>query len=212
MFLASLITLYSKLAADPVVTQAQTTRPTTMRAVVSSRRPVTPPVKERPLPPRLKLPRTGTVVKGIKFDDVRDAIHQIESERGKYLYGDYSKVTGKPGAYGHYHMHESYALDAGLNPKTWKKDVMHEPTARAAMKRYVRRYMRQYLPKDLDNDDMSPEAVQTMIRMHNGGPYALHATGEKRDKLDAYYNKVIKIVYGKYRLRQHQLQQNNNVR
>lgn len=196
MSLLSLM-LCSKLAAEAVA-QAYTmpTAPpepqldlSKLNQQLANKRPVA--TGRKPVTQRLPLKKTGTVVPGVRFGNVLDAIRYVESTDGKYLYGDKDPVTGAPRAFGAYQIRRPYAIDADLNPKTWQKDVMDEKVSRAAVTRYMKRYARKYLPKNLDTDYMSPEAIQTVIRLHNGGPNALNAVGEKRKKLDNYYRKVM---------------------
>lgn len=142
------------------------------------------------------IPSTYPRPKGYyKWAQVLRAMKQEESINGKKPYGDYKK--GKPTRFGSYHIGESYYKDTKLPMLTWQKDVMDDKVSEDVIHRYMKRYAKQYVPKNLD-DWLSPRAISTITRIHNGGPNAPRATGEELKKVTEYNKRIQRHLINLY--------------
>ena len=140
--------------------------------------PLPPPPKRVASVPEPVLPPIYTKKK------VYDAIRKVESNNGKYLYGD--KLNGVARAFGPYQIRRNFWKDARMpvDPnKTWSQQALDEATARRAVDRWHRRYT-----KGIPIEDDGPvplSLAETIARKNNGGP-----TGDKSEATKAYWNKV----------------------
>lgn len=187
-----------KAPPEPQVDLTEANRKLAARLQARKTTPVATPTTQLPYDP--KAPYISSKFARPKgyytLKQVLQAIKQEESSNGKNLYGD--KRNGVYRSFGPYQIQEAYAKDAGLNMRTWRKDVMNEKIAEQAILRYMKRYARKYIPED-HNDWLSPAAIRAITRIHNGGPAALRATGNKLKNVTGYNNRVnnhLKILFG----------------
>ena len=107
------------------------------------------------------------------------ALHIVESGGALgAIKGDY--VNGQPYALGSYQIHMAYFIDSGV-----KGDYL-QCSDLAFSRKVVTAYLQRYAPKAWAAGD-----CDALARVHNGGPNALRATGQKKRNLDRYAAKVL---------------------
>lgn len=105
------------------------------------------------------------------------ALHAVETR------GRLGAITGDNGAaLGPLQIHKSYWLDSGV------KGSYSQCSDLAYSRAVVSAYMRRYAPKAWARGT----DLETLAKIHNGGPNAMKATGQKLTNLNRYWNKIKK--------------------
>ena len=105
------------------------------------------------------------------------ALHAVETG------GKLGAIRGDNGAaLGPYQLHRAYWLDSGV------KGSYSQCSGLAYSRAVVSAYMRRYAPKAWAGGT----DLETLAKIHNGGPNAMKATGQKKLNLDRYWAKISK--------------------
>jgi len=105
------------------------------------------------------------------------ALHAVETG------GRLGAIRGDNGAaLGPLQIHKSYWLDSGV------KGSYSQCSGLAYSRAVVEAYMRRYAPKAWAGGT----DLETLAKIHNGGPNAMKATGQKQINLNRYWAKISK--------------------
>ena len=103
------------------------------------------------------------------------ALHAVETG------GKLGAIRGDNGAaLGPYQLHRAYWLDSGI------KGSYSQCSDLAYSRAVVSAYMRRYAPKAWAGGT----DLETLAKIHNGGPNAMKATGQKLINLNRYWKKI----------------------
>ena len=118
----------------------------------------------------------------IEMTTLERAIWQVESGCGNgEIWGDNNTSAGP------FQISKLYFIDSRLDGK-WPQAVFDVNTSVVCFRAYMDRYAKPYrIPTGMSRDE-------AMARLHNGGPNALRATGNKKKNLDRYWSKVQKAI------------------
>jgi len=97
--------------------------------------------------------------------------------------GDY--VNGQPHALGSYQIHMAYFIDSGV------KGDYSQCADLAFSRKVVTAYLQRYAPKAWAAGE---SGCEVLFRIHNGGPAAMKATGQKKKNLDRYAKKALGLM------------------
>ena len=103
------------------------------------------------------------------------ALHAVETG------GKLGAIRGDNGAaLGPYQLHRAYWLDSGI------KGSYSQCSDLAYSRAVVSAYMRRYAPRAWAGGT----DLETLAKIHNGGPNAMKATGQKLTNLNRYWKKI----------------------
>ena len=124
----------------------------------------------------------ATVALSIDMTPLERAIWKVESNcRTGEIWGDNHTSAGP------FQIGKPYFIDSNIKGK-WPNAVFDLDTSVVCFRAYMDRYAKPYrIPTGMSRDE-------AMARLHNGGPNALRATGNKKKNLDRYWSKVQKAI------------------
>ena len=120
----------------------------------------------------------ATVALSIDMTPLERAIWKVESNcRTGEIWGDNHTSAGP------LQIGKPYFIDSNIKGK-WPNAVFDLDTSVVCFRAYMDRYAKSHrIPEGMTK-------IEAMARMHNGGPFALRATGKKKQNLDRYWSKV----------------------